>query len=33
MTPYDVLSVKPIIFSTFSHVYYFETETTWGMYG
>lgn len=30
MIPYDVLSVKPIIFSIFSHVYYFETETTWG---
>lgn len=30
MTPYDVLSVKPIIFSIFSHVYYFETEIIWG---
>jgi len=30
MIPYDVLSVKPILFLTFSHVYYFETETTWG---
>ncbi|KYM83256.1 hypothetical protein ALC53_06524 [Atta colombica] len=26
MIPYDVLSVKPIVFSTFSHVY-FDTET------
>lgn len=33
MTPYDVLSVKPNIFSIFSHVYYFETKTTWKMYG